>query len=184
MTPVPFELAPHPGLPVPADVRIHGSVERTGPTLRLTWRLEAPAGTVAMAAPVARPERRRALWEDTCFECFLAAPGRPGYWELNLSPAGHWNVYRLEAYRSGMTEESAIEALPSSVSRHAGGWEVSTFLDTTDLGLAAAPWRLAVATVVAAPGGRVTYWALAHPGGEPDFHHPDAFRLRLQAGSP
>ena len=27
--------------------------------------------------------------------------------------------------------------------------------------------------------GRISYWALKHPPGRPDFHHPDGFALEL-----
>ena len=42
----------------------------------------------------------------------------------------------------------------------------------TDLGV----FRLAV---IEAVDGSVSYWALAHPAGKPDFHHPDGFALQL-----
>jgi hypothetical protein len=29
--------------------------------------------------------------------------------------------------------------------------------------------------------GTKSYWALAHPPGKPDFHHPDCFALTLPA---
>jgi excinuclease ABC subunit B len=44
---------------------------------------------------------------------------------------------------------------------------------------AGAAWRLAVATVVEARDGGLSYWALRHPLGPPDFHHPDGFALQL-----
>jgi len=45
----------------------------------------------------------------------------------------------------------------------------------------AAPLRLliAMAAVVEDEGGRLSYWALRHPPGKPDFHHPDSFALEL-----
>ena len=46
------------------------------------------------------PRRRDRLWEETCLELFLGEEGSERYWEFNLSPAGHWNVYRFEFYVS------------------------------------------------------------------------------------
>jgi hypothetical protein len=43
-----------------------------------------------------------------------------------------------------------------------------------------APLRLALSTVVEDEHGRLSYWALRHPPGKPDFHHPDAFALDLE----
>lgn len=177
-----FDLEPYPAMPVPAGVRVAGSARRDGPLLEVNWRLEAPAGSVAIAELAASPERRFGLWEATCFECFIAAEGRPGYWELNLSPAGHWNLFRFEGYRDQMADESAVEALPFERSDRPGVCAVSARLDTTRLGLAAASWRLGVSTVVVEPSGRTSLWALSHPGAEADFHHPDSLRIALQGG--
>jgi len=40
-------------------------------------------------------------------------------------------------------------------------------------------WSLAVSAVVEDRDGVLSYWALRHPPGEPDFHHPGAFTLQL-----
>ena len=42
-----------------------------------------------------------------------------------------------------------------------------------------APLRLGISAVIEAPGEELSYWALAHPGPEPDFHRRDGFLLRL-----
>ncbi|MBI3061386.1 MAG: hypothetical protein HYY83_05345 [Deltaproteobacteria bacterium] len=31
-----------------------------------------------------------------------------------------------------------------------------------------------------AQDGTISYWALKHPPGKPDFHHPDAFALEIE----
>ena len=36
-------------------------------------------------------------------------------------------------------------------------------------------------TVIEELDGTKSYWALAHPPGKPDFHHPDCFALTLAA---
>jgi hypothetical protein len=33
--------------------------------------------------------------------------------------------------------------------------------------------------VIEEAGGGISYWALAHPPGRPDFHHADGFALEL-----
>jgi hypothetical protein len=37
------------------------------------------------------------------------------------------------------------------------------------------PWRLGMSAVIEDKAGRMSYWALAHPPGKPDFHHRDCF---------
>jgi hypothetical protein len=36
-------------------------------------------------------------------------------------------------------------------------------------------WRLGLSALLEHTDGRTSYWALAHPPGEPDFHHADCF---------
>lgn len=44
---------------------------------------------------------------------------------------------------------------------------------------ARAPLRLGLSAVIEEKGGRKSYWALAHPPGKADFHHPDSFVCEL-----
>jgi hypothetical protein len=41
------------------------------------------------------------------------------------------------------------------------------------------PLRLALSAVIEDENGKLSYWALKHPPGKPNFHHPDAFTLEL-----
>jgi len=43
--------------------------------------------------------------------------------------------------------------------------------------------RLGLCAVVEDAHGELTYWALRHPTGQPDFHHRDAFVLSLGPAS-
>ena len=42
-------------------------------------------------------------------------------------------------------------------------------------------WAVALSAVIEETDGAKSYWALAHPPGPPDFHHPDCFALTLPA---
>ncbi|MBM3276071.1 MAG: hypothetical protein FJZ00_13040, partial [Candidatus Sericytochromatia bacterium] len=152
-----FVLEPFPGSRPADGLRVTGTVRRTGAALHVDWRLEAPGEAVAVPDQASRPERRRDLWKETCFEFFLRNPRREAYWEFNLSPSGHWNVFRFAGYRSGMTDETAIGALACSVASAGSRCSASASMDMTALGLAAEPWELAISTVVAAPSGQVSY---------------------------
>jgi hypothetical protein len=44
-----------------------------------------------------------------------------------------------------------------------------------------APLVMGVSAVIVARDGSRSYWALVHPAEKPDFHHPDAFALTLDA---
>lgn len=176
---VDFRLHPFEAGAVSADLRLDGRVRRQRGQLSLLYRLEGPLEAVRMPPPAGSPGRRDELWTSTCFECFLAVEGERPYWEVNLSPAGHWNVYALNDYRTGLRPETACEALTPRP-------EVSerrlTLRVTVPLPPAiptGAPLRLGISAVIEAPGEELSYWALAHPGQEPDFHRRDGFLLRL-----
>ena len=40
-------------------------------------------------------------------------------------------------------------------------------------------WRIALAAVIEDENGGLSYWALRHPPGKPDFHHPNGFALEV-----
>jgi len=137
-------------------------------------QLVVPSPTV----PDAAGERRNHLWQSTCLECFVADTRTPGYFEINLSPAHHWNVYHFSNYRQGMT---APPVPPPTL--HAWRDDGLYRLDAlfTGLPLVADPahWRLGLSAVLAGTDGEKGYFALVHPGVQPDFHHPNGFVFRL-----
>jgi hypothetical protein len=165
--------------PPPVSLSLAGSVRRDGDRLSLHYRLEDPEGLVLLPPATAAPRRCDELWTTTCFELFLAEPGAEPYWEVNLSPNGDWNLFRLSGYRQGLTPEPAIDALPFVVERAGGGLDLMVNLDLGALPLAGRPLELAVTAVVELRDGEILYWGLAHPGEQADFHWRDGFGLRL-----
>jgi hypothetical protein len=175
----PFILLPFPGESHPEGLSLTGDVSRLGEHLAIAFRLAGPLQALQLPPLAPSPERRDNLWQSTCLECFLALPESPGYWELNLSPSGHWNVYRLEGYR---------QALAADPSFGRPGLERRPQPDRLELRLgcrlppllAAAPvLEMAITAVIATTGGVLSYWALHHGGAEADFHRRDGFRLRV-----
>jgi hypothetical protein len=55
---------------------------------------------------------------------------------------------------------------------------LSAVLQDSRLG-ARAPERMGLTAVIEEADGTRSFWALAHPPGEPDFHHPDCILLEL-----
>ena len=163
----------------PAPLTLTGQVLRRGAELQISWRLAGALEGVCLPAPAPVPQRRDGLWQTTCLEFFLASPGADAYWEVNLSPAGHWNVYCLSGYRQGMAPETALQALPCRVTRTPGVLQLDLTCNLTALLPGGGPLELAITAVLEQAGGALSYWALAHPGSAPDFHRRDGFQLRL-----
>lgn len=174
-----FSLVSFTSSPAFPSARVEGIIARSGPSLQLTYRLFSNPQSLRIPAPAAIPERRPKLWEETCFELFLAAKGAPGYWEFNLSPAGHWNVYRFAGYRQAMAEEPAFAALPFTVTAETGGLSLGLEIDLNKILPAASMLEAGASAVLRSADGTASYWALAHPGPAPDFHRREGFLLSL-----
>ncbi len=166
------------------------------PPFRVTARLERSAGNLALRVAMTgsgllvpatdgeQPGRRDGLWQHTCAELFVGAVGRPGYLEWNLSPSGHWNLYRFDGYREGGRPEPAITAEAPRVTRAGSELVMEADLPLAPLGLAADPLELGLSAVLEATDGTLSYWALVHPSARPDFHDRRGFLLRLAPASP
>ena len=181
-------LLAHPDTPSEAVRRLAARAELTAPhSLRFHYRLEAEPERIRIPAPVTDGGRADRLWAHTCFEAFIARDESPQYLELNFSPSGQWAAYRFESCRHGMAP--ALQESPRlALRRRAEGLELEAEVSLS--GTPEAPdsdarpsgegrLRISLSAVVEDREGRLSYWALRHPPGRPDFHHPDTFSLVL-----
>ncbi len=116
------------------------------------------------------------LWQGTCFEAFLTEEGQPDYTEFNYAPDGRWACYQFDDYRSLLRPDELAPwemVAERSDTHYALRVEPGIFPDTGS--------KLALSAVIEELDGTKSYWALAHPPGKPDFHHPDCFALTLAA---
>lgn len=173
----PFTLTCHPQSPSQAISAIYVKVDESkSGSLNLTFCL---LGDISgLLIPESRsPQRAEDLWQHTCFEAFVMEGEGPEYREFNFSPSGEWSVYTFHSYRNGGVLENELS--PGIVVRKA--------MDRLELGAEICqgllphgrPLRLGLSAVVEDVDGILSYWALRHPSGKPDFHHADAFALQL-----
>jgi hypothetical protein len=179
MSPRSFTLKPFPGEVPRFSLEITGTIARHGHILRLRYELRGDIAALVLPLPAHLPVRRDGLWQETCFEFFLAPENFPQYWEVNLSPAGHWNVYGFEDYRQGMHQEAALTALPFTVAIEPTSLLLTLEVDVAGFIPADQSLKVSIAAVIKGQDGTLTYWALAHPGPQPDFHRRDAFVIAL-----
>jgi hypothetical protein len=167
----------------PADslphLKITGNVARRSNEFAIRYAIHGQLAELVIPGPTDIPGRRNGLWEETCFEFFLAVKDSPGYWEFNLSPPGHWNVYRFAAYRQGMQEEMAFTSLPFRVQKQSDALRLALELDLDKIVKTGQILEVAISAVIKPKKGEVTYWALTHCGPQPDFHRRDSFILEL-----
>ena len=125
---------------------------------------------------VGKAERRDNLWKTTCLEVFLTLPAPGSYAEFNFSPSGDWAAYAFSDYREGMTPLQC--GSPNiAVQRASSETRISIQLNAFDSTVLTSGGKLAASAVIEDRSGALHYWALAHPGPKPDFHHPDSFIL-------
>ena len=164
----------HPDTPCRAVQRLEIAVERIGPD-RLALRYVLVGDLSGLIVPSAAPSARvDGLWAHICFEAF-ADGGGDAYLEFNFSPSGQWAAYALDGYRRGM---APLEGLPPP--------ELETMTTATSLEVQVvltvplkAPINLGLTAVVETIGGGLSYWALGHPPGRPDFHKAQGRLLTL-----
>lgn len=145
---------PHGGLAF--DYTLHGD-----PTC---LRLPAPQPPAAVDG----------LWRQTCCEAFLARAGEAAYREFNFSPSGQWAGYAFAAYR----ERAAWQPPAPHIAMDYAALRLAATLPPEALPEGGS-LRLGLAVVVEDQPGTISYWALRHPAGQPDFHHRDGFALQL-----
>jgi hypothetical protein len=126
--------------------------------------------------------RRDGLWETTCFEAFLKPVHGEAYFEFNFSPSTQWAAYRFERHREGRIDLPRPVDPFSTRGEVASGPLLQVELDLA--GLPDVPMRLGLCAVIEEKCGLKSYWALAHPPGDPDFHDPACFALELPAARP
>lgn len=173
-------LAPHPASQC-GGVREIAVCLDASPEGGLTLRFQLSGDLESLQLPDPRPSvRTDGLWRHTCFEAFIGQAAGSEYWEYNFSPSGAWAAYRFAAYREGMAP--LMRGKPPVLHREetADSLLLIASLDLSWMNLSAPkPLRLGLAAVIEDRARSLSWWALAHPGEKPDFHHPDSFVVEL-----
>lgn len=177
---MPLNLEPHPLSICPAVASIEVEAVRADAfTLVLDYTLHGRLDELIMPRETASL-RKDELWRHSCFEAFVGPSDSDAYYEINLAPSTQWAAYAFVSYRAGI---ESIRIDPPPLIRTQRSTATLTLTATIDLfsDFMNAPWHLALSAVIEDTSGQTSYWALAHPPGPPDFHHPDCFTLELPA---
>jgi hypothetical protein len=161
------------------NLEVIGTIARRDPFLVVQYTLLGAIDQVVIPAPSDAPARSANLWEQTCLEFFLSTRNSPSYWEFNLSPAGHWNIYHFDDYRQGMQEEQAYHALSFSTETEPDAFSLSLKLDLDDIIPVGRVLNVGISAVTQSKDGKITHWALTHPSTQADFHRRESFTIKL-----
>jgi hypothetical protein len=174
----PLPLVCHPATPCSYVSGVTARVDRLSADLLVVYyQIEGDIDELQLP-----PQRRSAhtdgLWQHTCFEAFVRASGGRSYYELNFSPSSEWAIYRFDDYRRGMTPLEPPHPPKIICRRRENRLEADVDVHLTGI-VPQAELQLALSAVLEDQQGKISYWALAHPPGNADFHHDAGFALRL-----
>jgi len=166
-----FFLRPHAQSPSPVT-RIAIGVERIAPAvLGLTYWIGGDLSHVAFPKPQ-EAARTDGLWRHSCCEVFLGA--EQGYYEFNFSPSSQWAAYRFDGHRAGMRNAATDDpAIAWDRDGEAAKLTATIRLPSDATG------PLGLSAIIEDTSGNRSFWALAHPAGEPDFHDAACFAAQL-----
>lgn len=165
----------HPETPSRAIKFLNSQIELRRDDIQLIFVVEAPTGALSLPE-LAKPYRADGLWKTTCLEAFVK-DSDGSYCEFNFSPSLEWAAYSFSEYR-GEHHDLALDWPPKIVTTDEGYFYYVSVL------LPRMAWdgkQIALSAVIEETDGTKSYWALAHPTGQPDFHHPSCFTATLPA---
>jgi hypothetical protein len=168
-------LACHPDRRSEAVRGIQVNVFREEEALKIGYSISGDTARIRIPPP--RPVRfADDLWRHTCCELFVKGRGLEEYREFNFSPSGEWAAYAFQTYRKrssldlqSMSPKISVRTLPVKLQVDA-----AVSVDSSNEKLI-----LGISCVIEQDDGSLSYWALKHPPGKPDFHHADSFALEL-----
>jgi hypothetical protein len=180
---LPTALVRHPDAPCGAvdSIQCFLDWKRSG-VLTITYLLNGAVDQLRIP-PYQSTRRADGLWRSSCFEAFVGAKNDAEYYEFNFSPSGEWAVYQFRDYRDGGPIEVDRFEPVISVRQESRTLELCAVIRLDHLPELQLDVRLSVglSAVIKGSDARLSYWALKHPPGEPDFHHPDSFVIEINS---
>jgi len=166
------------GLSPVSALRVAYSIPPNG-GVRFVFAVEGRIQTLRL--PVKDGPDAWPLWQHTCFEAFLSAPGEERYREYNFSPAGLWAASAFKRYRV-IDHELTQRAPPPAIEteQRNDALLLTAWLPPALLPPGGPALRAGLSAVIERGDGQLEYWALHHPVAEhADFHHQDGWTLHL-----
>ena len=114
-------------------------------------------------------KRADELWKATCFELFLANSKIQSYYEINISPTLHWNIYRLAKYRAEPKELMVSNEPLIELREDKKHYEIDFELECKELDLAEFD-QYNLAVILLNRENEREFWTVNPVGESPDFH--------------
>lgn len=167
-----YSLTAFDAIALALDARVR--LEQQAEYFKLTYLIKGDVEQLCLPTWDDKKAKQRitGLWQQSCFECFIAKQGEPTYRELNFSPSGAWNAFAFSDYRQGMQEDYSVRLLQHDYDITGNTLCVSVKFHCPENNKAQ---TLALnISMILDIQGRQTYWAIRHPE-KPDFHRRECF---------
>jgi hypothetical protein len=175
-------LKPHPNN-APSGLRlVEVQIERPSPNaLVLNYFVTGQIDQLSLPS-LSAPTRTGELWKHTCFEAFLRTASGSAYFEFNFSPSTQWATYEFKSYREAMRASIISDEVNIETYTEVQTYRLKASVDLNQIfeTLGHGSLNLGLSAVIEERSGRKSYWALAHPPGQADFHHSDCFAHELE----
>lgn len=162
-----------------SSIQLQADFSVQGKNIFLDYRLTDPGQLVSLNPEQSRTSdvpRKDELWTATCFEAFLRVPGKDSYYEFNFSTDPAWNAYAFTGYRTPQPPAETKDFRLMGLIWKEGHLQVE-LENLTPYN----EFEVSLTAVLQFKDLSKTYWAVAHKGPQPDFHHVDSFVLRRGA---
>lgn len=161
------------------EIVITGNINRQGHQLQIEYQLAGKLAQILIPQPAKFPSRQYDLWQHTCLEFFLGIKDSTKYWEFNLSPAGHWNIFYFNNYRQNIAEEMAFQTLTFPVFFQEDILTLNLKVNLDKIILPQQDLVVGITAVIEDQAQQLSYWALSHLKQEADFHDRNSFLINL-----
>jgi hypothetical protein len=169
----------HPQTPCAADIEVTAEIglDAAG-TLVVAYRI---VGDLARLRIPTEPLDAEYLWKHTCFEMFVGPIAGDAYVEHNFSPNGQVARFEFAAFRQRVPAPPAGADVSASSTCEPSALTLDARATLPpDLG---SPLSISLTAIVEDDAGGLSYWALRHPSGRPEFHDRAGRALSLTLGA-
>ena len=175
-----FRLYPFPDTAPRFPLEITGTIARRDRTLAHcamnsgeTW------GPCCCPGRPATPARLDGLWRETCLEFFLPPQDSPRYWGIQPVARRPLECAPLPGLSPGDDRGNGLCRPALLGPARAGPLAINHAIDLAGIIPTYQALDAAASAVITDRHLETTYWALTHPGPQPDFHRRDAFLIDL-----
>ncbi|WP_455220277.1 DOMON-like domain-containing protein [Kaarinaea lacus] len=180
MTNIDFTLQPFDNINTHnLPISINATISAHDNKINVLFRITGEINTILIPEKSGHPSRKNELWTTTCCELFIGGTGQTRYWEYNLSPSHDWAIFSFTNYRTNKTDDFSIPepGISTKIDKDRE-FELNTIVALPG-SLIGHKLDIGISSIIQDKAGDIYYYALSHPGEQPDFHDRNCFTIHI-----